>query len=56
MLGSISVGTVVAFILLVRELYFPINRISEMNTVLHNSLAAIDRRRAAIPSGAKSGK
>jgi subfamily B ATP-binding cassette protein MsbA len=34
---------VVAFILLVRELYFPINRISEMNTVLHNSLAAIDR-------------
>ena len=43
MLGSISVGTVVAFILLVRELYFPINRISEMNTVLHNALAAIDR-------------
>jgi len=43
MLGTISVGTVVAFILLVRELYFPINRISEMNTVLHNSLAAIDR-------------
>jgi subfamily B ATP-binding cassette protein MsbA len=24
-------------------LYFPVNRISEMNTVLHNSLAAIDR-------------
>jgi ATP-binding cassette, subfamily B, putative efflux pump len=43
MLGTISVGTVVAFMLLVRELYFPINRISEMNTVLHNSLAAIDR-------------
>ena len=43
MLGTISVGTVVAFILLVRELYFPVNRISEMNTVLHNSLAAIDR-------------
>lgn len=43
MLGSISVGTVVAFILLGRELYFPINRISEMNTVLHNALAAIDR-------------
>jgi ATP-binding cassette, subfamily B, putative efflux pump len=41
--GQTSVGTVVAFILLVRELYFPINRISEMNTVLHNSLAAIDR-------------
>lgn len=43
MLGTISVGTVVAFLLLVRELYFPVNRISEMNTVLHNSLAAIDR-------------
>jgi ATP-binding cassette, subfamily B, putative efflux pump len=43
MLGTISVGTVVAFILLVRELYFPITRISEINTVLHNSLAAIDR-------------
>ena len=43
MSGQTSVGTVVAFILLVRELYFPINRISEMNTVLHNSLAAIDR-------------
>jgi subfamily B ATP-binding cassette protein MsbA len=43
MLGTISVGTVVAFILLVRELYFPITRISEMNTVLHNSLAAIER-------------
>jgi ABC-type multidrug transport system fused ATPase/permease subunit len=43
MLGTISVGTVVAFILLVRELYFPVNRISEINTVLHNSLAAIDR-------------
>jgi subfamily B ATP-binding cassette protein MsbA len=43
MLGTISVGTVVAFILLVRELYFPVNRISEMNTVLHNSLAAIER-------------
>jgi ATP-binding cassette, subfamily B, putative efflux pump len=38
-----SVGTVVAFVLLIRELYFPINRISEMNTILHNSLAAIDR-------------
>ena len=43
MLGTISVGTVVAFILLARELYFPINRISELNTVLHNSLAAIER-------------
>jgi ATP-binding cassette, subfamily B, putative efflux pump len=43
MKGEISVGTVVAFILLLRELYFPINRISEMNTVLHTSLAAIDR-------------
>jgi subfamily B ATP-binding cassette protein MsbA len=34
---------VVAFIHLLRQLYFPVNRISEMNTVLHNSLAAIDR-------------
>ena len=39
----ITPGTVVAFVLLIRELYFPINRISEMNTILHNSLAAIDR-------------
>jgi subfamily B ATP-binding cassette protein MsbA len=38
-----SVGTVVAFILLLRELYFPVNRISELNSVLHNSLAAIQR-------------
>jgi len=28
---------------LLRQLYFPVNRISEMNTVLHNSLAAIER-------------
>jgi ABC-type multidrug transport system fused ATPase/permease subunit len=41
--GQTSVGTLVAFILLAADLYFPINRISEMNTVLHNSLAAIDR-------------
>jgi ATP-binding cassette, subfamily B, putative efflux pump len=41
--GKTSVGTLVAFILLVRDLYLPISRISEMNTVLHNSLAAIDR-------------
>ncbi len=40
---QVSVGTVVAFIFLVRELYFPVNRISEMNTIFHNSLAAIDR-------------
>jgi ABC-type multidrug transport system fused ATPase/permease subunit len=41
--GQTSVGTLVAFIMLGRDLYFPIFRISEMNTVLHNSLAAIDR-------------
>ena len=41
--GKTSMGTVIAFILLLRELYFPVNRISEINTVLHNSLAAIDR-------------
>ncbi len=41
--GKTSMGTVVAFILLLRELYFPVNRISELNSVLHNSLAAIER-------------
>jgi ATP-binding cassette, subfamily B, putative efflux pump len=41
--GQTSPGTVPAFILLLRELYMPMNRISEMNTVLQNSLAAIDR-------------
>ncbi|HEX6835446.1 MAG TPA: ABC transporter ATP-binding protein [Polyangia bacterium] len=38
-----SMGTVVAFALLLRELYFPVNRISELNSVLHNALAAIER-------------
>ncbi|MDQ3813019.1 MAG: ABC transporter ATP-binding protein/permease [Armatimonadota bacterium] len=41
--GETTTGTVIAFILLVRELYLPLNRISDMNTVLNNSLAAIDR-------------
>jgi subfamily B ATP-binding cassette protein MsbA len=41
--GQTSLGTVPAFMLLLRELYFPMNRISEMNTILQNSLAAIDR-------------
>ncbi|HEX8237784.1 MAG TPA: ABC transporter ATP-binding protein [Abditibacteriaceae bacterium] len=41
--GQTTPGTVPAFILLLRELYMPMNRISEMNTVLQNSLAAIDR-------------
>ncbi|MBK7863998.1 MAG: ABC transporter ATP-binding protein [Archangiaceae bacterium] len=41
--GQTSVGTVVAFILLLRELYFPISRMSELNAVLQNSLAAIER-------------
>ncbi|HEY2746486.1 MAG TPA: ABC transporter ATP-binding protein, partial [Polyangia bacterium] len=41
--GKTSMGTVVAFILLLRELYFPVNRISELNSVIHNSLAAIER-------------
>jgi ABC-type multidrug transport system fused ATPase/permease subunit len=31
--GGVSPGTVVAFTLLVRELYNPMNRISDMNTV-----------------------
>jgi len=41
--GESTIGEVIAFILLLRQVYFPVNRISEMNTVLHNSLAAIDR-------------
>ena len=41
--GKTSMGTVVAFALLLRELYFPVNRISELNSVLHNALAAIER-------------
>jgi subfamily B ATP-binding cassette protein MsbA len=41
--GATSSGTIIAFIYLIRELYNPINRISEMNTILNNSLAAIDR-------------
>lgn len=41
--GQTSLGTVPAFMLLLRELYLPMNRISEMNTVLQTSLAAIDR-------------
>lgn len=41
--GQTSLGTVPAFMLLLRELYMPMNRISDMNTVLQNSMAAIDR-------------
>jgi subfamily B ATP-binding cassette protein MsbA len=41
--GKTSMGTVIAFILLLRELYFPVNRISELNSVIHTSLAAIER-------------
>jgi subfamily B ATP-binding cassette protein MsbA len=41
--GYTSGGTVVAFTYLIPQLYLPVNRISEMNTILHNSLAAIDR-------------
>ena len=41
--GQTSLGTVPAFMLLLRELYLPMNRISEMNTVFQSSLAAIDR-------------
>ena len=41
--GQSSIGVVIAFIHLLRQLYFPVNRISEMNTVLQNSLAAIER-------------
>jgi subfamily B ATP-binding cassette protein MsbA len=41
--GFTTTGTVIAFMILLRELYMPMNRIAEMNTVLNNSLAAIDR-------------
>ena len=41
--GQTSLGTIIAFLTLGRELYMPMNRISDMNTVLNNSLAAIDR-------------
>ena len=41
--GYTTIGTVTAFLVLLRELYMPMNRISDMNTVLNNSLAAIDR-------------
>lgn len=41
--GETTVGTISAFIYLIRELYDPMNRISNMNTIVNNSLAAIDR-------------
>jgi subfamily B ATP-binding cassette protein MsbA len=41
--GDTSIGTIVAFMILIRELYDPINRISDMNTIVNNSLAGIDR-------------
>jgi ABC-type multidrug transport system fused ATPase/permease subunit len=41
--GQVSLGVIIGFLTLVRELYMPMNRISDMNTVLNNSLAAIDR-------------
>jgi subfamily B ATP-binding cassette protein MsbA len=41
--GQTSLGVIIGFLILVKELYVPMTRISEMNTVLNNSLAAIDR-------------
>jgi subfamily B ATP-binding cassette protein MsbA len=41
--GQTSLGVIIGFLTLVRELYMPMTRISDMNTVLNNSLAAIDR-------------
>ncbi len=41
--GQVSLGVIIGFLTLVKELYAPMNRISDMNTVLNNSLAAIDR-------------
>jgi subfamily B ATP-binding cassette protein MsbA len=41
--GHATVGEVVAFVHLLQQLYFPINRISEMNRTVNTSLAAIER-------------
>ncbi|MEO6908289.1 MAG: ABC transporter ATP-binding protein, partial [Abditibacteriaceae bacterium] len=41
--GDTTIGTIMAFIFLIGNLYAPIQRISDMNTVLNNSLAGIDR-------------
>jgi subfamily B ATP-binding cassette protein MsbA len=41
--GQATVGEVVAFVHLLQQLYFPINRISEMNRTVMRSLAAIER-------------
>jgi subfamily B ATP-binding cassette protein MsbA len=41
--GQATVGEVVAFVHLLQQLYFPINRISEMNRTVNTSLAAIER-------------
>jgi subfamily B ATP-binding cassette protein MsbA len=41
--GETTTGTVLSIMFLLPELYGPMNRIAEMNTVLNNSLAAIDR-------------
>jgi subfamily B ATP-binding cassette protein MsbA len=38
-----SLGVIIGFLYLVGQLYAPMTRISDMNTVLNNSLAAIDR-------------
>ena len=41
--GQATIGEIVAFIPLVQQLYSPINRLSDMNRVVHSSLAAIER-------------
>jgi ATP-binding cassette, subfamily B, putative efflux pump len=41
--GQATIGEIVAFIPLVQQLYNPINRLSDMNRVVHSSLAAIER-------------
>ncbi|MBS2035997.1 ABC transporter ATP-binding protein [bacterium] len=43
MTGNVSIGTVVAFLMLVAQMYQPLNRIGEQSTVLHTALAAIER-------------
>ena len=43
MTGNVSIGTVVAFLMLVAHMYQPLNRIGEQSTVLNTALAAIER-------------
>jgi ATP-binding cassette, subfamily B, putative efflux pump len=43
MAGRLSVGTLMAFYAYLGMLFMPVQRLTELNLVLHNSLAAMDR-------------